>query len=277
MIAVNNYLIHNGKTISTSDDAIAKLLKKGSVYEVFRVIDGVPLFFEEHLSRMYQSAELTGIELCLAENQIKRLLQELMDINGEYNSNVKLLFSEGGSSYYLYFIHTFYPTPEMYQQGIHTVIYDVERYNPNAKINNYQLREDIRLYREKRGAYEALLVNGNQLITEGSRSNIFFVDGSSLYTAPHNRVLMGITRSKVIEVAEMLSIPVHETQISVADLGLFNGAFITSTSNSVLPVISIDTISYQSAANTVIMKVKAAYEQEVSAYVAHNKQILDTL
>ena len=269
--AIFQYLIHDGEVYSTANENIVNNMNKKSVYEVIRAIDGVPLFFEEHIERLYKSAELINIELCLKKDQIKELMTKLMNVNKEYNSNIKLLFSEDGRSYFLYFMHTFYPSQEMYNQGIHTVLYDVVRNTPNAKINDYKLRGHIKEYRLARSAFEALLVNKYQKVTEGSRSNIFFVKNNILHTAPNKKVLIGITRNKVIEHAKALNIEIKEQEISVNELIDFDGVFMTSTSNDILPITTIDNLKFNSVSNKTIEKLQQAYLKGIRDYVNANK------
>ncbi|QOR33973.1 aminotransferase class IV family protein [Clostridium sp. 'deep sea'] len=269
--AIFQYLIHDGEVYSTADESIVKSMNKKSVYEVIRAIDAVPLFFEEHIDRLYKSAEIINIKLCLTKQKIKQLMAKLMSVNNEFNSNIKLLFSEDGASYFLYFMHTFYPSQEMYKKGIHTVLYDVVRYNPNAKVNDYQLRKHIKEYRLERAAFEALLVNKHKNVTEGSRSNIFFVKDKTLYTAPNRKVLIGITRNKVIEHAKKLNIKVIERDISTRELMSFEGVFMTSTSNDILPITSIDDLLFESVQNTTIELLQNAYLNGIKEYVKGNK------
>jgi len=112
-------------------------------------------------------------------------------------------------------------------------------------------------------AFEAILVNEDGTVSEGSRSNIFFVKGNKLVTSPDSAVLLGVTRNKVAEVCESNGIEVEKRIIKIDELESFDGAFITGTSNDVLPIKSIDKIVYNSADNDTVKKASELYLNEV--------------
>ncbi len=263
--AIFDYLIYNGAPFCTDDPLVESIIHQRSVYEVIRLVDGIPLYYEEHLDRLYHSAKLSGITLCIDPEMIDNVIRELVNLNKQYNANIKLLFSEDGNSYFAYFMHTFYPPATMFTSGVSTILYDEERPNPNAKINEYQVRSRITADREAQNAFEALLVNHNGNITEGSRTNVFFADDTSLYTAPSGKVLIGITRLKVIELCKKVGIPLQEIDIPVSKLSHFSGAFLTSTSNDVLPIHYIDDLEFASSCHPLIIKIQQAYQQDKQA------------
>ena len=116
---------------------------------------------------------------------------------------------------------------------------------------------------EEKNAFEAILINNDDTVSEGSRSNIFFVKNNKLITSPDGAVLLGVTRSKVISVCEENSIEVEKKTINFTELKHFDGAFITGTSNDVLPIKTIDEIVYNSSENEVVKSVSKLYLEEV--------------
>jgi len=87
--------------------------------------------------------------------------------------------------------------------------------------------------------YEVLLVNRDNLITEGSRSNVFFVKDNVFYTAPASSVLVGVTRKKVIECLYKLEYMLVEEAVISSEIGNYDAVFLTGTSPGILPVQSI--------------------------------------
>lgn len=264
---ISKFLIHDGEVFPTDDSVILEKMKHRSIYEVIRVITGVPLYLEAHLARMKESALLCGFQLHITQQEFALQIQKLITINKIYNKNVKILLSANGQSYYMFFVKSSYPSDKMKSEGVHTVLYHVERSNPNAKVNNYELRAKITEYRQAHGAYEALLVDKEGMITEGSRSNIFFVHQNRFYTPPHQAVLIGITRTKVIDLCQKLDIDVVEAQVDSKQLAHFNGAFMTSTSNNILPINSVEEVNYASATHVLIKRLTKAFADDISAYV----------
>jgi len=100
-----------------------------------------------------------------------------------------------------------------------------------------------------------LFSNNDETISEGSKSNVFFVLDESIITSPDSQVLLGVTRSKVIEVCKNNGIDVIKRNIYFNELKDFEGAFITGTSNDVLPIKTIDDIVYNSSHNEIVKKV----------------------
>ena len=108
-------------------------------------------------------------------------------------------------------------------------------------------------------AFEALLVDSNGYIPEGSRSNIFFIKGDTVYTAPKGDVLLGITREYILKTCKELNIRVIEENIHICDLAKLDGAFMSGTSVNVLPIASIDDIKLNSVDNEIIRAVNNGY------------------
>ena len=94
------------------------------------------------------------------------------------------------------------------------------------------------------GSYEALLVNDNDLITEGSRTNIFFLRDDTLFTAPDNIVLNGITRKHILEICKENNINVKLTAVNINDIKEYDAVFMTGTSPIVLPFCNIGDFSF---------------------------------
>jgi len=163
----------------------------------------------------------------------------------------------------IYFIKSKYPEKKVYEKGIHTILFHSERENPNAKIINATLRNKVNDKIKKESAFEALLVNENNFITEGSRSNIFFVKKDKVYTAPAGEVLIGVTRSKVVQICKELNIEVVEEHVSVEELDNMDGAFMTGTSVSVLPITTIDDRKYNSIDNKIIKTISNEYKKDM--------------
>lgn len=274
--AILDYLIYNSRICSTKEINIPQNTEKVSIYEVIRIIDGIPLYLEEHLERLIKSANLLDIRIENIYEELTDEIRKLIELNNEYNSNVKILCLGGDKEIediYIYFVKSFYPSEAMYKEGIHVIAYESERQNPNAKIFNRQLRQRINIELEKRNAFEALLVNNDGEITEGSRSNVFFVKGEKLFTPPPNEVLLGVTRSKIIELCRLNNIDVTQQTISLYSIGGYEGAFITGTSNNVLPIKKVDEIEFKPSENDIINKVIGIYKRDMEDYVKKRKNI----
>jgi len=234
-------LVYNGRIVSKHDKLFTKIDDYPIVYEVIKVKDGVPLYYIEHMERMSKSAELIGFKCPCNEEVIRDEIRMLVEATGEKNQNIKLLYTEvdGRVESFVFFIPSYYPEPEVYKKGVSAFVYHVERENPNAKVLNLKLREEIDELKKETNSYEALLVNVEGHVTEGSKSNLFFVKDDKVITAKDEDVLKGITRQKILGMMEFYRIEHLEIDIKEEDINSFDGAFITGTSINILPLSNI--------------------------------------
>ncbi len=266
---IESFLIQNGNTVAVN---LFKDIDTGtvSIYEVIRVIRGISLFLERHLERLEGSARLLGHSIASLEKDLREAMKELIHVNGAPEKNIKLIIydlSSGSPKYLMGFIQSSYPTLSQYKCGVPVLTYEAVRHNPNAKVINAGFKEDISRALAEAGAYEALLVNEKQQLTEGSRSNLFFVKQGRLYTAPKADVLVGITRIYVFELCEALGIELREQLIPLAFLQEADGLFLTGTSPKILPIGSVNGRSFDSAGNEAVLRLRHAYDRQINDYI----------
>ena len=241
----NRYVI-NGKSADAS--GYIPDMSADVFYEVVRLIDGKLLFLKDHLERLEQSISGSGIPYpgytSILQN-LRLLLRE--NTYSEGNIRICLQRSNGENARLLcYFIPYFYPDPLMYQKGVKLAIYPHVRTNPGIKKWDDQFRNSVSKYILDHKVYEAALVNDQNQITEGSRSNIFYIDRKgSLITMPEGRVLPGITRKYVIEIAAKNGVQVLEKPVAVDHVDQLVSVFISGTSPKVLPVRQINEIRFE--------------------------------
>jgi branched-chain amino acid aminotransferase len=242
IILTEKYLVFN-----SSIQLVAELYYDYSnnakvLYEVVRVKNSTPIFLEHHLNRLYNSVKLLRLmapESSFVTSKIKELLQKNPVV--ENNIRISLVYDMSTlPNLLVYFIPSSYPTVQQRIDGVTIKSLNSHRDNPNIKIENSELREIADKLIKTSGCYEVLMINDNGFITEGSRSNIFFVKGDSLYTPPLEIVLGGITRSVLIEKSKEQGIPLKEELIPFDALSTFDGAILTGTSPGILPITSID-------------------------------------
>ncbi len=232
------------------------------VYEVLRVEKGIPLFFEDHLNRLLLSAKLAKMELDLNESEILQLLFNLIKSNKVSEGNIYLSFY---NSFTAYFIPHKYPTADMYSNGVKCGILSAERENPQAKILQVNVRKRADEMIAKNNFYEVLLTDRQERITEGSRSNIFFVKGKEIITPSAAGVLLGVTRKKTISLAEGLGFELTETDIHLSGLESFQAAFLTGTSPKILPIRKINDFNFNSK-NEVVRQLMKEYDELTKNY-----------
>jgi len=240
MILLNN-TIHNGKEFSE------KIFEKGlSIYEVVRIFKGNPVFLQDNLIRLQNSLKTSNIEIDVQNLNIPEKLKSLIQLEHITEGNLKyvLHFTTGKSDEYIYQIPHSYPTATDYEQGVPTITCQAVRKNPGVKYINPELRTFTNQLIRENQVYEVLLTDSEGFLTEGSRSNVFFIRDRILYTAPLAYVLPGTSRKRVFNVCEEHQIPVIEKRIACESLHSYDAAFLTGTSPLLLPINRINNVHY---------------------------------
>lgn len=242
-----------------------------SLYEVIKVQESTPLFLEKHLERLHNSGKLTGFKIFLSDETITKGIKELIYINEIKEGSVKVILNFDKKLFAAYLEKTRFPEEYQYKEGIKTDLFYKERINPNAKVLNLSFREEVDKFIKDKGIYEAILVDKDGYVTEGSKSNIFFVKDENLYTTPTAGVLPGITRSIIMDICSENNINIIEKSIKVEELNFIKGAFLSSTPFDVLPINEIGNIKINSAEDAIIKYIMKCYHNKVLSYIDKNR------
>lgn len=267
---LHTVFILNDELKSSCDFPADALAAEGYIYEVIRVIEGKPLFVEDHLHRLSTSCRLANVQIPLALETIQSRINTLIATNQVSSGNVKLVLKTRAQTekywFAAWFIPHFYPSLQTYSTGVSMASMKLERANPAVKYQRDWYKQRISEQLRLSGAYEILLVN-DHCITEGSKSNIFFVKAGTIITPPEEQVLNGITRQKVLTLCRQLGIKCEERQVCYHELAEFEGAFLTGTSPKVLSINAIDAISHFDPRHPLISRIGMAYDQLISDYL----------
>lgn len=260
-----SYFILNDELRSSCDFNPGLLGEGRGIYEVFRVIDGTPLFLTEHLERYYHSVELAGFTFDLSMEQLKRRMRTLLESNGLKHGNVQFhltLHPDLGNLFMAWVATHRYPTVEEYEEGVELTSLNAVRNNPHLKSMNLPARLLANELIDKEDVYEVLFVDNKNIVTEGSRSNIFFIKDGKIYTPSLSLVLDGITRSEVVGIVLRNRVGLHNTVIPFDTIGQFDAAFLTSTSMNLLPVRKIDDHSFDPQ-NQLTRQLMTLFDQRI--------------
>jgi branched-chain amino acid aminotransferase len=252
--------ILNGKIESSVNFDNSLVYEGESVYEVLRMINGTPVFFDDHMDRLAESVRLQKKKMLADLKALKHDIINISRSDRKKDTNLKIVFNYNGQedSYLVYFIESIYPTGEQYSKGVKGILYYAERKDPGSKVINHKLRSSIFHKLILDGGYEALLVNEKGRITEGSRSNIFFIKNNVLVTAPDSMILNGITRKHILELCKENDIRVRLMSVKADNIGDYDAVFMTGTSPMVLPFNCIDDKSFRTGL-PIIKKLRDLY------------------
>ena len=232
-------------TISINDTAI---LRAYSVFESLRTYDRRPFHLDEHLARLYRSAELIDLDIPYTREQIAAVIREVIARNAYKHATIRIFVTGGETEDSI--LPTGKPvlvvliTPlgerdmQRFAQGIKVITTRLQRIMPEAKTNNYVAA--VRALKEaaRHNATDVLFVNEQGHVLEATRSNFFIFRGDTLVT-PRQGILIGVTRNVVLNLARD-RFPVEERPVLLDELSLVDEAFITSSSKEILPVVQID-------------------------------------
>ena len=248
----NAYWYVGGRWVHPHEAAISindiAVLRGYSAFEALRTYDRRPFHLDEHLKRLYRSAELIELEIPWPTTFIADVIHETIGRNSYRHAAIRLLVTGGESEDSI--TPTGQPTlvvmitplgerdMQRFSRGIKLITTRLRREAPEAKTTNYMVA--VRALKEaaRRDAADALFVNESGHVLEGTRSNFFIFRGDTLVT-PREGVLYGITRNVVLELARG-RFTVEERPILLDELRLTEEAFTTSSSKEITPVVQVD-------------------------------------
>lgn len=255
-----DYFSKNGKILPVEEAVIPLSSIEYSygfgVYETLRVSNGQVYFLKDHLERLMESAKIIGLEHGFTENDIAEHFNQIILKNNAETCNVKMLLigapKKDEAQLFIICLNPLFPDKKLYRDGATMTTYKYERVFPHAKTLN--MLQSYLAYRKAKevGAYDALLINNDGLITEGTRTNFFCIKDKTIFTPREKDILLGVTRKVLLKVAKDGGYEVAERDIKTDDISNYDGAFISSTSSKIIPIKQIDDIVLNPQPNTLM-------------------------
>ena len=247
------YQIINGKLLKKEEALIPLndlgMLRGFSVFDYFRVLQGIPIFFEDHMDRLKLSADKMGLMVPWSRDEIKSMVTELISANEATEAGFRIIatggFSDDGYTpadanvYMSMHILPTYPEDD-FKFGRKIIASNFMRELPEIKTTMYVNAVKLQKRMKAENAIE-ILYHNNGAITECSRSNIFFVDQDGNVLTSPDKVLQGITRKHAIALAKS-KFPVIERTVQMDEIPNMKEVFITSSTRGVMPVIAVEDI-----------------------------------
>ncbi|MCG8315073.1 MAG: branched-chain amino acid transaminase, partial [Pseudomonadales bacterium] len=212
----------------------------------------------EHTDRLFRSAHIMNMEIPFSKEEINAAQLAAVKENNLPHAYLRPMVFYGSEGMGLRAenlqVHVIvaawewpsYMTPEALEQGIKVRTSSYTRHHVNismckAKANGHYINSMLALQEAlSGGAQEALLLDPEGYVAEGSGENIFIVSNGILYTPELTSCLDGITRSTVITLAEELGYEVREKRITRDEVYVADEAFFTGTAAEVLPINELD-------------------------------------
>ncbi len=256
-------------------DSLQRPVEAKIYYETVRVRDGVLLFAEDHLARLVNSVR--GLENFPVNTS--RILDEaysFVDLDGVKDGSVRIVLTNE-----VLLIHQAditLPSAEHFENGINTSILNWERKTPNLKIfrGDYKTTVNEKFKEENSHGlpFELVLTDNEGRLYEGSMSNLFVIRDGKVYSAPDSKILIGITRKRVMEALKRSGLELQTGTFKPEELDPKSDAvFVSSTPFDILPVRYIDDYEFKSSANEVLKMISKMYQEYTSEYIAANRRV----
>jgi branched-chain amino acid aminotransferase len=252
----------NGEFVSKENAKISVFdhgfLYGDGIFEGIRIYDGNIFRSKEHLDRLYDSAKSIMLDIPLTYAQMQEALVETLRKNGLRDGYIRLVVSRGPGNLGLDPRHctkasviiiveqlSIYPD-EAYVSGLRSVSVSQRRNIPDAlspkiKSLNYLNNILVKIQANLADVGEAIMLNAQGYVAEGSSDNIFIVKRGTVYTPPtYLGALEGVTRGAIMDLCGRLGYPLKEEPFTLHDVYCADEVFFTGTAAEVIAVREVD-------------------------------------
>ena len=228
------------------------------VFEGIRVYEGTIFRLQQHVQRLYDSAQCLLLSIPLSREEMRAAIVDTVGRRGLPNQYVRVVVSRGAgdlgldprlcrhpSVIIIADTITLYPA-QVYTDGLELVTVATRRtptwaLDPRIKSLNYLNNILAKLEAQQAGRLEAVMLNAEGYVAECTADNIFFIrQGQLLTPATAAGALQGVTRDSVLEVAHTLGLGTTEGFFTRYDLYTADECFMTGTGAEIMPVVRID-------------------------------------
>jgi len=258
MVEKENLVYIDGRFLPRSEAKISVydhgLLYGDGVFEGIRAYNGLVFKLDEHIERLYHSANSIELSIPMSQKDMKKTILETIRRNGLRDAYVRVVVTRGVGD--LGLDPRKCPTPSVIiiadritlwkEKSLKAVTASTRRnaltaLNPMIKSLNYLNNILAKLEANRANVSEAIMLNQQGLVCEGTGDNIFIVKDKIIATPPPSAsILVGVTRNAVIELAAKEGLRVEQRDITVHELYNADEAFFTGTAAEVMPLVEVD-------------------------------------
>ncbi len=252
----------NGQYVRKEDAKISVFdhgfLYGDGIFEGIRIYGGNIFKCKEHLLRLYDSAKSIMLDIPLTYTEMEAALVESVAKNGLRDGYIRLVVSRGDgnlgldprrcpkANIIIIVEQLSIYSEDQYKTGLKIVSVSTRRnipdaLNPKIKSLNYLNNILVKIQANLAGVGEALMLNAQGYVAEGSGDNIFIIKNGILFTPPaYVGALEGITRNAIIELCERFGYPCKEQPFSLHDVYVADEVFLTGTAAEVIAAREVD-------------------------------------
>jgi branched-chain amino acid aminotransferase len=243
---VDGQFVQASEAVIPVDDLA--IMRGFGVFDLLRTLNGKPLFLQEHIKRLQVSARQIGLELPWTPQKLIDIVMQTLHRNSFEESNIRIVITGGSSPDFITpqgkprLLVLVTRAPDLprcwYTDGVKIITFFSERNIPGAKSIDYVAATIALKQARDQNAIEAVYVDRNGHVREGTTSNLFAFYAGILVT-PGRGILSGITRKAVLDLAAK-RVRVDVRDLRLDELSTANEVFITGTNKMIVPVVQID-------------------------------------
>ncbi|MCA9944658.1 MAG: aminotransferase class IV [Ardenticatenaceae bacterium] len=262
------------------------------IWEALRLHEGVLVFLDEHLDRLWQGAATIGMDIGMSRDELTAALWQTIRANEMHdNVHVRFMLTRGikktpsqdprltisGPNLVIIAEHKL-ADPASRGRGVTLFTSSIRRGSPDyldPRLNCHsKLHEVMALVQAlEAGADEALMLDIHGFVATCNATNFFMVKNGEVWTSTGQYCMNGITRGKVIEACRQNNIPCYQKNFSLFDVYGADEAFVTGTFGGLTPVTKVDgRIIGSGSYGQMTRRLQGLYEELVQAAVVAGKQ-----
>lgn len=279
----------NGKIVKKEQAVVSVtdhgLLYGDGVFEGIRFYNRKAFRLDEHIERLHNSAMAIGLVIPYSIEELNAAITGVIQAFSKPDGYLRLVITRGEgplginpalckrSTVFIIADQLGFVAPHIKNNGAKLIISSTRRLPPDGldsriKSLNYLNHILARLEANHAIADEAILLNAQGHVTEGTTDNIFIVKHNKIYTPPvTDGALQGITRDIIFELADELEsdlgISCSEKTLSPYDLYTADEVFLTGTAVELIPVSMIDGRELPSCPGVVFKYLQAAFKEKI--------------
>ncbi len=255
----------NGEFVNDEDSRIPArdiiVLRGFGIFDFMITYNKRPFYLRSHVERFENSAKEIGLKLNHTNEEICDIVRMTVGKNPHHDeSNIRIVHTGGvssdcvtpqGNGILMVMVTPKYKLPDWwYTNGASVVTVYIERFMPTAKSTNYLTAVFAQQEAHKKGAVEAIYVDRNNRVLEGTTTNIFCFKGSTLITPP-DTMLPGITRGVILNLIKELNrdfskglakdtFSLEMRHIEMSELENMDEIFISASNKEIVPIIKVN-------------------------------------